>query len=137
MQNIDPCFSARPAPLTPVIESTIPPVRSIPPASTSGARASPAAVTWQPGVALVEPLTGMTLLWVPPGTFLMGSSKTPGTPGYDREAYDAEKPAHPVTLTQGFYIAQHPVTNAAYQRYVRATGAPEPGPCSAPVSTAM
>lgn len=74
----------------------------------------------------MEPLTGMTLLWVPPGTFLMGSSKTPGTPGYDREAYDAEKPAHPVTLTQGFYIAQHPVTNAAYQRYVRATGAPEP-----------
>ena len=52
MQNIEVCFSARPAPLTPVIELTITPVGSIAPASTNGASARVAAVTWHPGVAI-------------------------------------------------------------------------------------
>ncbi len=69
---------------------------------------------------LVEPLTGMTLLWVPPGSFTMGSADDAP------EVFSDEKPAHRVTLTEGFYLGQHPVTNAQYQRYVQALGVAEP-----------
>ncbi|MFO0606154.1 MAG: SUMF1/EgtB/PvdO family nonheme iron enzyme [Polyangiales bacterium] len=72
------------------------------------------------GEVLVELVTGMTLLWVPPGRFVMGSAND------DPQAYDDEKPAHEVTLSEGFYIGQQPVTNAAWQRFVAVTGAPEP-----------
>ncbi len=51
VQNSEACFRPRPAPLIPVMLSTITPVVSISPACTSGASASVAAVTWQPGVA--------------------------------------------------------------------------------------
>jgi len=48
----------------------------------------------------VNPKDGLTYVWIPPGTFTMGCS-----PG-DTECNDNEKPAHPVTLTQGFWIGQ-------------------------------
>jgi formylglycine-generating enzyme required for sulfatase activity len=66
---------------------------------------------------------GLRYVWIPPGTFMMGCS-----PG-DNGCYDNEKPAHPVTITRGFWIGQTPVTVGAYKRFAGATGLqmpPEP-----------
>ena len=51
------------------------------------------------------------MVWVPGGTFLMGSD----------HHYPEEAPAHQVTV-DGFWIDQHPVTNAQFARFMRATG---------------
>jgi len=50
------------------------------------------------------------MVWIPGGTFRMGSD------GH----YPEEAPAHPVTV-DGFWIDPHPVTNAEFARFVRAT----------------
>ena len=59
----------------------------------------------------VNPTDGSRLVHVPAGTSRMGDDTGPRP----------ERPAHPVTL-DGFYLAQHPVTNAQYRRFVAATG---------------
>jgi formylglycine-generating enzyme required for sulfatase activity len=54
----------------------------------------------------------MTFAWVPPGTFLMGSP--PGEEG--REPYQgADETQHRVTLTRGFFLGVHPVTQAQWK----------------------
>ena len=78
------------------------------------------------GQPFVEPVTGMAFVWVPGGSFLMGSSKKRGQPGYDPEAYDDEAPAHPVQLT-GFWMGVYPVTNEQYTRFMAETGQVAPG----------
>jgi len=85
-----------------------------------------AEVTAREGHPFVEPATGMTFVWIPGGTFLMGSSKKSGQPNYDPEAYNPEVPAHPVQLT-GFWMSVYPVTNEQYTRFVAETAhaAPE------------
>jgi formylglycine-generating enzyme len=62
------------------------------------------------------------MVWVPGGTFLMG----------DERFYPEEEPVHRVTV-DGFWMDEHPVTNAEFRRFVKATGyrtvaerAPEP-----------
>ena len=50
------------------------------------------------------------MVWIPGGTFRMGSD----------DHYPEEAPAHPVTV-DGFWIDPHPVTNAEFGRFVRAT----------------
>jgi formylglycine-generating enzyme required for sulfatase activity len=50
----------------------------------------------------------MTFAWIPPGTFLMGS------PPDEAEREDNETQHH-VTLTEGFYLGIHPVTQAQWQ----------------------
>jgi formylglycine-generating enzyme required for sulfatase activity len=47
--------------------------------------------------------------WIPPGTFQMGS-----TAATDRDRFDDETP-HMVTLTQGFWLLDHEVTQQEYQ----------------------
>ena len=49
----------------------------------------------------------ITFAWCPPGQFLMGS-------GHE-EAYAEEQPAHRVTLTRGFYVGIHPVTQSLWK----------------------
>jgi formylglycine-generating enzyme required for sulfatase activity len=66
-------------------------------------------VDTQPAASDSPPGPGM--VWVPGGTFLMGSD----------HHYPEEAPAHPVTV-DGFWIDRHPVTNAAFARFVRKTG---------------
>jgi formylglycine-generating enzyme len=51
------------------------------------------------------------MVWVPGGTFLMG----------DERFYPEERPAHQVSV-DGFWMDEHPVTNAEFRRFVKATG---------------
>jgi len=37
-------------------------------------------------------------------------------------SYDNEKPVHEVKLTRGLWLGQMPVTEAAYSRFLKATG---------------
>jgi len=59
-----------------------------------------------------SPKDGLTYVWIPPGTFMMGCS-----PG-DGECSFHEKPTHQVTITKGFWMGQTVVTQEAYQRVV-------------------
>jgi formylglycine-generating enzyme len=51
------------------------------------------------------------MVWVPGGTFSMGSS----------DFYPEEGPVHRVAV-DGFWMDEHPVTNAEFRRFVKATG---------------
>jgi formylglycine-generating enzyme len=50
-------------------------------------------------------------VWIPGGSFLMGSE----------DFYPEERPVHPVAV-DGFWMDEHPVTVAAFRRFVKATG---------------
>src|SRR5262245_56979387 len=54
---------------------------------------------------------GKDLAWVPGGAFLMGSE----------DFYPEEAPVRPVEV-DGFWMDEHPVTNAEFRRFVKATG---------------
>ena len=56
---------------------------------------------------IVKSALGMELIWCPPGSFIMG----PG--GAENE------PAHPVILTQGFYLGKYEVTQEEYEKVMR------------------
>jgi formylglycine-generating enzyme len=51
------------------------------------------------------------MVWVPGGSFLMGSN----------DFYPEERPAHQASVN-GFWMDASPVTNAAFHRFVKATG---------------
>jgi formylglycine-generating enzyme required for sulfatase activity len=51
------------------------------------------------------------MVWVPGGTFLMGSD----------DFYPEERPVHPVSV-DGFWMDEHQVTVAEFRRFVKATG---------------
>jgi formylglycine-generating enzyme required for sulfatase activity len=51
------------------------------------------------------------MVWIPGGTFCMGSDTH----------YPEEAPAHEVTVA-GFWIDRYQVTNAAFRRFIKATG---------------
>jgi formylglycine-generating enzyme required for sulfatase activity len=52
---------------------------------------------------------GMEFILIPAGEFTMGS------PDWDLNASDNEKPAHQVTISQDFYLGKYPVTQAQWQ----------------------
>ena len=56
---------------------------------------------------------GPALVWLPGGTFRMGSPKGVGE--------DSEHPAHEVTLSH-YAVGQHPVTVGEFRRFIEATG---------------
>jgi phosphate transport system substrate-binding protein len=51
----------------------------------------------------------VSMVWIQPGTFLMGSPLT------ENGRRDNEGPSHWVTLTAGFYMGKYPVTQAQYE----------------------
>ena len=51
----------------------------------------------------------MTMVWIPPGTFTMGSPDT------DDMAEAAEKPQHVATVTQGFYLEKYELTQGQWE----------------------
>jgi formylglycine-generating enzyme required for sulfatase activity len=57
------------------------------------------------------PAPAKDMVWVPEGSFLMGSE----------DFYPEERPVHRVTV-DGFWMDSHPVTNAEFRRFVKATG---------------
>ena len=61
---------------------------------------------------MVNPTDGLTYVWAPPGTFMMGCSAG------DSECFGEEMPAHAVTITRGFWLGRTHVTQAAYQRVI-------------------
>ena len=54
----------------------------------------------------------MDMLWVNPGTFEMGS------PLEEEDRRDRET-QHTVTLTEGYWLGKHPVTQAQWQKVTR------------------
>jgi sulfatase modifying factor 1 len=62
-------------------------------------------------VSTLRPPPVKDMVWVDGGRFLMGSD----------DFYPEERPVHEVEL-DGFWIDRHPVTNAQFRRFVKATG---------------
>jgi len=54
---------------------------------------------------------GMRLAWIPPGKFLMGSSRE-----LDIQSYEDESPRHEVTITKAFYLGIYEVTQEQWER---------------------
>jgi eukaryotic-like serine/threonine-protein kinase len=63
---------------------------------------------------VVHEKDGSRLVWVPPGSFVMGAR--------DDGAEEGEGPSHRVHVTRGFWLAKAPVTWAQYERFCQATG---------------
>ena len=59
---------------------------------------------------------GLELLWVKPGTFEMGSPGGFVEGGKDR---DDDEALHSVTLTEGYWLGKHEVTQAQWERVMR------------------
>ena len=74
--------------------------------STQQANPSPS-IVWEPD--------GKEMIFIPSGSFLMGSDDGP----------ENERPCHEVVL-EAFYIDRYPVTNEEHKRFVDATGHPVP-----------
>lgn len=73
--------------------------------------------------------TGVDQVWVPTGTFMMGTdpadieallAQDPPPPPWVIGGMDSEQPAHEVTLTSGYWIDRTEVTNASYAAFVEA-----------------
>jgi formylglycine-generating enzyme required for sulfatase activity len=67
---------------------------------------------------------GIEQVWVPPGSFRMGTSDVADLdpPAWARRELASEQPAHLVTLSSGFWIDRHEVTNAAFAAFVADAG---------------
>ncbi len=84
-------------------------------------------------------VVSMELVWIPPGTFTMGSPanengrpRKDGQPEEDGQIRE-EDPQHQVTISRGFWMGKYPVTQAQYQplmgenpSFFRDVGADEP-----------
>jgi formylglycine-generating enzyme required for sulfatase activity len=77
----------------------------------------------------LNPKDGLTYIWIAPGAFQMGCSDG------DTECKDNERPAHPVTLTRGFWIGQTEVTREAYKKLMDANPSHFKGGNQAPVDS--
>ena len=79
---------------------------------------------------LVTNSVGMKLVWIPAGTFLMGSDESPDAlakdfPGLEQTRFSQlqdEGSAHEVAITRAFYLGQHEVTVGQFRRFVEASG---------------
>lgn len=69
------------------------------------------------GQTYTNPRDKATMIWVPGGTFLMGTD--------ERVAPPQEKPAVAVALS-GYWMYKYPVTVAQYRKFCEATGHPMP-----------
>ncbi|MEY4178706.1 MAG: hypothetical protein RLY70_2280, partial [Planctomycetota bacterium] len=66
----------------------------------------------QPLDVVIDEEIGVTLIVIPPGEFQRGSE----------QGRSWEKPVRAVRITQSFQLGKYPVTNAQYERYLKAMG---------------
>jgi formylglycine-generating enzyme required for sulfatase activity len=69
-----------------------------------------------PGTARENTRDGLKYVWVPAGTYMMGCSPD------DTDCLDDEKPAHSVTVSNGFWMGQTEITAGAFKHFVAETG---------------
>jgi serine/threonine protein kinase/formylglycine-generating enzyme required for sulfatase activity len=76
------------------------------------------AVRDQDGKLVLKEETGLVLVLLPGGTFLMGAqSADPAEPNYDPQARNDEGPVHEVTLS-AFFLSKYEMTQGQWQRFV-------------------
>jgi formylglycine-generating enzyme required for sulfatase activity len=71
---------------------------------------------------------GMKFVWIPPGAFTMGSPM-------QEEGRRRDETQHPVTLTKGFYLGVHAVTQEQWQAIMGQNHSHHKGPKSLPVDS--
>jgi len=75
-------------------------------------------------------LQGIEQVWVPAGSFLMGTSEQEARellamadlPAWVKKELPSEQPQHEVQLTRAFWLDRYEVTNAAFQAFINAGG---------------
>ncbi len=100
---------------------------------------TPTSLGWGPDDAaypervVVTPVDGAQMVWVPSGTFTMGTTLDELTrlcesAGWIDSWVDVAKhqPAHQVTISRGFWLYKCEVTNAQYAEFMDATGREPP-----------
>src|SRR5262245_7980163 len=74
-----------------------------------------------PGAARVDG-KGVPQVWVPAGSFRMGTEESTADPldppAWARGEFPSERPAHRVRLTSGYWIDVHEVSNGEFQAFV-------------------
>ncbi|HOT51634.1 MAG TPA: formylglycine-generating enzyme family protein, partial [Candidatus Hydrogenedentes bacterium] len=79
-------------------------------------------VAEEPPPGTVRTFAGMPFVWIPAGRFDMGSAKTAAELSAiygDREYYySSEQPLHRVTITKGFWMGAHEVTQAEWTTWM-------------------
>lgn len=115
-----PAFT--PPPATPTSNATA----ETPPASTTAAPSTGATTDPTAGVERTDD-HGVAQVWVPAGSFLMGTDDTDPTgelapPDWARFELAAERPQHEVALSSGYWIDRTEVTNEAFGAFVAAGG---------------
>ncbi len=82
-----------------------------------------------PGRIVVNPIDGAEMVWVPAGTFTMGSTQKEidriwEENGWDenKKQYTSDEHPHQVKLTEGYWLYKHEVTNGQYAKFLAATG---------------
>ena len=86
------------------------------PAVTSPARGADRTAAPSGVSVKTNPRDSQAYVWVPPGRFMMGCSAG------DSSCEDDEKPAHPVDISSGFWLARTEVTAAQYRKGATAPG---------------
>ena len=87
------------------------PSKNEPTVDSNEAKSPPSNVGPTEGEPFTIPGLEMEMLWCSPGTFEMGS---PESEEY-RELFGTDETQHTVTLTKGFWLGEHEVTQAQWQ----------------------
>ncbi|MGO9272860.1 MAG: formylglycine-generating enzyme family protein [Terriglobia bacterium] len=100
-----------PSSKTDAFSTVAPPASANQPVAASSREAAdvPARKTVIPSRELTSPSTGMVLVRIEPGEFMMGS------PDSDKDAEAEEEPPHRVRITRPFYLGKYEVTQAEYE----------------------
>jgi len=64
---------------------------------------------------VIAPGAKMVMCWIPPGEFLMGSPEDEEGRAEFKEGRDYDETQHLVMITQGFWLAKTPITQAQWQ----------------------
>jgi formylglycine-generating enzyme required for sulfatase activity len=130
--------SGSPAPDTPSVamtppgrpsaDATITPSSAVSPSPVDAASHLPVPAGDEPGATRVD-AAGITQVWVPAGTFPMGTTSDEasavlgaGPPEWVGIEVPSEQPSHAVTISRGFWIDRDEVTNASFDAFVAAGG---------------